>query len=235
MRTLRLIESAHAGHTTTGTGSLLSISVHAAIVLTALYATTRPVADQEPAPDTRVYFIPEPRPVAVAPTAPAPRAATPRRSVSAPDPAKTAPAPGFAPVNLPPVDLPLPGPIVSGPVEPVNGGSEDGDAAGPRQAGRSGPYEIGEVELPAAPLSKSGPDYPERALQLALSGAVTARFIVDAKGRVENDVIILSSTSPDFTSAVRSFLRRARFRPARVGGQPVRQLVEQRFVFELRG
>lgn len=233
MRTLHLIESAHAGHATTGMHSFLSISVHVAVVLTALYATTGPAVERAPTPDTRVYFIPEPRPVTLAPSAPALRAATPKPSVSAPAPSKAAAAPVYAPVNLPPVDVPLPGPAVSA-AEPVNGGSEGGDAADPGQVGRGGPYEVGEVEVPAAPLSKSGPDYPERAIRLALSGAVTARFIVDANGRVETDVIILSSTSPDFTSAVRSFLRRARYRPARVGDLPVRQLVEQRFVFELR-
>ncbi|MBA3580524.1 MAG: energy transducer TonB [Gemmatimonadaceae bacterium] len=58
--------------------------------------------------------------------------------------------------------------------------------------------------------------------------------VVGANGRVERDIVILDSTSPDFTSAVETFLRRARFSPARVGGRPVRQMVEQRFVFELR-
>jgi TonB family protein len=105
--------------------------------------------------------------------------------------------------------------------------------AGP--TGYNGAYAVGEVEIPVAPLSKSGPAYPERARRQNLAGFVVARFIVDARGRVESEVTILDSTSDEFTSAVRSHLRGARYRPARVGGQPVRQLVEQRFVFELRG
>lgn len=233
MRTLHLIESAHAGHTTTGMHSFLSISVHVAIVLTALYATTRPAAERQSTPDTRVYFTPEPRPAAVTPSVPATKAAPAKPAAPAKVPKQAPPAPVAAPIGLPPADLPLSAPPVSVPAPP-DGGSDGVAAAAPGQVGRNGTYEAGEVEIAAAPLSKSGPDYPERAIRLALSGAVLARFIVGANGRVEDDVLILSSTSPDFTSAVRTFLRRARYRPARVGGDPVRQLVEQRFVFELR-
>ncbi|MGI8618172.1 MAG: TonB family protein [Gemmatimonadaceae bacterium] len=236
MRTLHLIESAHAGHSTTGMHSFLSISVHVAIGLTALYATARPAVEREPAPDTRVYFIPEPRPVTAAPPAPATRAQIQKPVAPAAALSKAVPAPVTAPVGLPPVDVPIADPSANVPSQPVAASGEGTVAADPGSvAGRGGPYEVGEVEVPAAALSKSGPDYPERAIRLALSGTVTARFIVGANGRVESDVVILNSTSPDFTSAVRSFLRRARFRPARVGGRPVRQLVEQRFVFELRG
>lgn len=233
MRTLHLIESAHSGHSTTGMHSFLSVSVHMAIVIAALYATTRPLAEHERVPDPRVYFVPE-RPATVAPSAPAPAQAAPKRTAPAPVPAKVAVAPTVVPVTIPPVELPLADPSqgVVGP--PVQAGLETPAAVGDGQVGRAGPYEVGEVEVPAAPLSKSGPAYPDRAIRLGLSGMVTARFIVAADGRVETEVVILESTSAEFTSAVRDFLRRARYRAARVGGQPVRQLVEQRFVFELR-
>jgi protein TonB len=238
VRTLHLIESAHTGHATSGAHSFLSISVHVAIVLAALFATTRPVVERATAPDPRVYFVPEQRPATVAPAAPAapqPKPAPPKREAPAQEPSKAVALPTITPVGIPPVDVPLVDPSPTAPAEPLQSGIHGAVPADAGSAGRGGAYEVGEVEIPAAPLSKSGPAYPERAIRQNLSGFVTARFVVDARGRVESDVKILESTSGEFTSAVRSYLREARYRPARVGGRTVRQLVEQRFVFELRG
>lgn len=235
MRTLHLIESAHTGHATTGAHSFLSISVHVAIVLAALFATMRPAVRSEPAPDTRVYFVPEQRPATVAPAAPEARPAPAKREAPAPAPSKAAAAPAIAPVSIPPVDVPLADPSPGVPAEPIENGVQGAEPVVAGPSARGGAYEVGEVEIPAAPLSQAGPEYPERAIRQGISGVVAARFIVDSRGRVERDVTILESTSDEFTSAVRSYLRRARYRPARVGGRPVRQLVEQRFVFELRG
>ena len=238
MRTLHLIESAHTGHATTGAHSFLSISVHVAVVLAALFATTRPVVERAPAPDTRVYFVPEQRPATVAPAAPAapqPKPVPPKREAPAREPSKAVALPTIPPVGIPPVDARLVDPSPGPPAEPLDSGIQGTVPADAGPAGRGGAYVVGEVEVAAAPLSNAGPDYPERAIRQGLSGFVTARFIVDARGRVESDVKILESTSAEFTTAVRSYLRRARYRPARVGGRTVRQLVEQRFVFELRG
>ena len=238
MRTLHLIESAHTGRTTTGAHSFLSISVHVAIVLAALFATMRPVVKGETVPDARVYFVPEKQPVTVAPAEPAapqPKPAAPKRESPARQPAKVVAAPSITPVAIPPVDVPLVDPSASAPAEPPQVSGLGTAPVGDGPTGYNGAYAVGEVEIPAALLSKSGPVYPERARRQNLAGFVVARFIVDARGRVESDVTILGSTSDEFTSAVRSYLRGARYRPARFGGQPVRQLVEQRFVFELRG
>ena len=231
MRTLHLLESAHDGHATTGLHSFLSVSVHVAIMVAALYATTRPVVEREPVQDTRVYFTPQ-RPATVVPSEPA-RAVTRKPAAAAVAAPKVAPAPSVAPAVLPAVEAPLAEPSVSAPAPPVPG-SEAGSADNAAPGARSGPYEVGEVEVPVAPLSNAGPEYPEWAIRNGISGSVTVRFIVDANGRVEKEIVILDSTSPEFTSAVRNFLRRTRYRAARVGGQPVRQLVEQRFVFALR-
>lgn len=234
MRRLHLIESTH---TVRGSGvhSLVSVTAHVALVAAAFYATTRPAVAREDVPDPRVYFVPE-APVINAPAAQEtpPAAARKERSNAAPLLSREpAPSPVDPPTGIPAPEVPL-----SDPSLPVLGAGEGTDepVADPEVGGggRTGPYEAAEVEIPAAPLSRTGPEYPERALRLGLSGAVTVRFVVDAAGRVESDIRILDTTGPDFTAAVRSFLRRARYRPAQVGGQPVRQMVEQRFVFELR-
>lgn len=235
MRTLHLIESAHTGRATTGAHSFLSISVHVAVVLAALFATMQPAVRSAPAPDTRVYFVPEQRPATVAPAAPQAKPAPAKRDAPAPTPPKAVSAPAITPVSIPPVDVPLADPSPSAPAEPLEHGIQGTVPVVAGPSGRGGAYEVGEVEIPAAPLSQAGPEYPERAIRQGITGIVAARFIVDARGRVESDVTILESTNEEFTSAVRSYLRRARYRPARVGGRTVRQLVEQRFVFELRG
>jgi TonB family protein len=134
---------------------------------------------------------------------------------------------------MPAADALLADPSARAIAEPVAATVGTGTVTDVGQAGRTGPYDAGEVEVAAAALSKSGPAYPERALRLALSGGVAARFIVGTNGRVESEIVILDSTSPEFTGAVRTFLRRTRYSPARVAGRPVRQMVEQRFVFQL--
>lgn len=235
MRTLHLIESARTAHATGGMHSFLSISAHVTVVLAALYATARPPAEREAVPDARVYFVPEQRPTPVAPSAPAAAAVAPKPATPAPAPATVAPVTAAAPISVPPVELRLGDPSAAVAQAPASSVVEGSAMAGGGETGRGEPYDASEVELPAAPLSKGGPKYPERAIQLGLSGAVTARFIVGADGRVESDITVLSTTGPEFTAAVRDFLRRARYRAARVGGQPVRQLVEQRFVSALRG
>lgn len=234
MRTMHLIESEHASHSTTGLHSFLSISLHTAIVVAALWATTATSVEREDPLDPRVYFVPEQRPLSPAPVTRQAAPARPERAKQVAPAQQNVAAPAAEPASIPAPDVPLADPSAVVAAEPAANSGEPVAAVDAGSGARSGPYEAGEVEVPAAPLSKSGPEYPESAIRNALSGTVTARFIVDANGRVESDLAILDSTSPEFTSAVRNFLRRARYRAARVGGRPVRQLVEQRFVFALR-
>ena len=58
MRTMHLIESEHTSHSTTGLHSFLSITLHGAIVVAALWATTRTAVEHYDVPDPRVYFVP---------------------------------------------------------------------------------------------------------------------------------------------------------------------------------
>lgn len=232
MRTMHLIESAQTGHGGRGMHSFLSFSAHVAMVVAALYATARQPATPETAPDPRVYFVPEPRPAQPARSAPAIRT-TPKAATPAPRRQKAVAHVAAPPVAIPSPDVPLADPSAPVAAEPAPSSGNVAAVPDPGHTGRSGSYAVDEVEVPAAALSKSGPDYPERAIRNAVSGSVMAQFIVGANGRVERDIVILDSTSPDFTSAVETFLRRTRYRPARVGGRPVRQMVEQRFVFTL--
>lgn len=104
-------------------------------------------------------------------------------------------------------------------------------------AGQIGPtaYTDAQVQEIAAPLPGGGvPGYPAALAQARVEGRVLAEFVVDTTGRVELDSFrAVESTNPVFTEAVRAALTNLRYRPATIDGKPVRQIVQQPFVFSL--
>lgn len=82
---------------------------------------------------------------------------------------------------------------------------------------------------PAAPIA---PVYPESLYRARVPGRVVVEFVVDTTGRAEAETVgVVSATDPLFTQAVRHALADARFKPARVGGRLVPQIVRQPFTF----
>jgi periplasmic protein TonB len=80
----------------------------------------------------------------------------------------------------------------------------------------------------------AAPAYPPDLAEAGVEGVVRASYVVDATGRADTTTIrILSSDHPRFTTSVQTALGEMRFRPAKRRGQPVRQLVEQRFRFQV--
>ncbi len=76
--------------------------------------------------------------------------------------------------------------------------------------------------------------YPPPLYAARVPGLVIAEFVVDSAGRIENGTLgIVSSTAPLFTSAVRVALEGASYVPAIKDGRRVRQLVQQRFQFDM--
>ena len=129
-----------------------------------------------------------------------------------------------------------------------------GRAAGSGTA-RPGARSYGRGDLPFGPASRlidttftvfevdamverwegtGAPVYPSDLAEAGVEGAVRVTYVVDATGRVDTTTIrILSSDHPRFTTSVQTALGEMRFRPAKRRGQAVRQLVEQRFRFQL--
>jgi TonB family protein len=210
----------------------------------------------DPIPETKRPPARTPRPVQQqrAPTPPRPA------PVQAPRPTpQIAAAPIVAPINiptsLPPVDLkaiPTVGEVAI-PVPPAaregsgsssgrTSSNSDGDVGG--SGGRGGlgsgasnkAYSENQVERAVVATRPAQPRYPDALKSVNVTGEVVASYIVDARGRVEpGSIKILSATHKLFGDAVRRALLDARFRPAQVGGQSVRQLVEQPFIFKLEG
>jgi hypothetical protein len=79
------------------------------------------------------------------------------------------------------------------------------------------------------------PEYPPHALINLASGEVVAAFVVGVDGRAQmGTLLIVSSTHPLFSLAVRNVLPSMRFVPASVDGRPVPQVVSQKFEFRFR-
>jgi TonB family protein len=78
------------------------------------------------------------------------------------------------------------------------------------------------------------PIYPRDLIATGTEGQVRAIYVVDTAGRVDMTTIrVVQSDDPRFTESVRTALGGMRFRPAKRGGRTVRQLVEQRFRFQI--
>jgi TonB family protein len=100
----------------------------------------------------------------------------------------------------------------------------------------NGLYTSDNVEVSVAPKSGNPlPRYPTALRDMGVEGSFVVHFVVDSTGKVPDDKIDFpSSMHRLFADAVRTALRRSRYFPARIGGQPVAQLVAQEFRFEVR-
>jgi TonB family protein len=78
--------------------------------------------------------------------------------------------------------------------------------------------------------------YPAPLYAARVNGTVTAEFVVDTTGRVEDGSFgIVSSTNPLFSEAVRQAVQGATYTPAIRHGMRVRQVVQQPFDFTTHG
>jgi TonB family protein len=76
------------------------------------------------------------------------------------------------------------------------------------------------------------PQYPATMKKAKISGEVLAQFVVNADGRADLSTFkVLKSDHQEFADAVREILPDMRFIPAEIGGQKVKQMVQQPFTF----
>jgi TonB family protein len=203
-----------------------------------------PPEPKKPPPPKAPRVAPQPRRVAAPPPRPAPQ---PARTVAA----VPLIAPIKVPVSIPAVDLKAPPVDVSLPASAAaravdltgrssRSSSSDGDVAGSGGgrglgSGASGrAYSENQVDRAVQVTRAAVPRYPEALRSVNVTGEVVVSYVVDARGRVEpGSIKILSASHKLFGDAVRTALLSARYRPAEVNGQAVRQLVEQPFIFKL--
>ena len=92
-----------------------------------------------------------------------------------------------------------------------------------------------QVERPVVMAPGSvGPKYPDDLRTQKVEGSVLAQYTVGVDGRAEMSTFkVLKSSDARFAEAVREALSTMQFSPAEIGGQKVRQLVQQPFQFAL--
>lgn len=183
---------------------------------------------------------PAPKAPEVAPPAPAPASPSPRAPSTSDEgtqfaAATTAIAAPRGPMTDAPPAAPAGGSTFSGrTVEDSNGAA----AAVPTPAPTPNRHRLGSGEPPpvVAPAKlkrQVAPDYPQAAARQGLEGFAEVRFTVTAQGTV-TDVSIVESTPPDvFDKAATDAVRRWRYDPRTVDGQPTETQLQVKLQFKL--
>jgi protein TonB len=115
--------------------------------------------------------------------------------------------------------------------------SEPGVSGKKAQSGSSMPlvpryYRNNEVDVQATPVSSGPLIYPELAFVSRLEGAVRARVFISEAGEVESvEIVHVTPRRGVFENAALEALRQVRYKPAQIGGQPVKsqKLIEVKF------
>ena len=213
---------------------VLSVSLHGALIAGAVALTRHPTTPGRagPADPSVVYLAPQPvrRPPALANHAPLSRARPP--------------APAWPPrVETPDLALPALSANVPTTADLVEAAKIEPGAApglpdfGPG-AGTSLTSELltpVTVDEPVEVVEQPAPRYPRGLAQAGVTGRVELEYVVDTTGRAEpGSLRTVMATHPAFEAAARASVVASRYRPARLGGRMVRQLVRQTFTFRSR-
>ncbi len=90
-----------------------------------------------------------------------------------------------------------------------------------------------DVEEPVRPGTRSPKHvYPREFRGTRIGGAVHLSFLVDSTGRVvPSSVRLIGWVHPVLANAARDVVLSSRYRPARIRGRPVTQLVQQQLTY----
>ncbi|MBI1723114.1 MAG: energy transducer TonB, partial [Gemmatimonadetes bacterium] len=204
---------------------------HSALIAAAVGATRHPAPRVEDVVrDTVIVFPGSPD----APHAPTPPPAAP----SAP----SAPLVRL-PVDVPPViPAPEPMPITSTTFTPWPTASDTSRFPGPGSPGTPAnvlapavPIDARIAEEPPLLLGHPAPHYPEMLRQAGIEGRVVVEVVLDTLGRAEPASLrVVSGAHPLFDAEASAVVLASRYRPARVGGRPVRVRILVPVGFSLR-
>jgi periplasmic protein TonB len=214
-----LIESTPHRNPNSG-ARLVSALFHSALIAAAIYATASGATSKVvAAAGTQAQKIHWVKPSAQPESAPAKPAPKPKPK------ARPVVAPKQIPTTMPAVD-----PNAQPTVEP-----DAGATAQLATGGAPGAFNAFEVDVEVVAVASSiRPQYPEMLRSSGTEGQVIGQFIVNEKGRVDRKTFkVISSTHQLFSDAVSRALPQMRFKPAKIAGKPVSQLVQQLFVFKL--
>jgi protein TonB len=97
------------------------------------------------------------------------------------------------------------------------------------------PDETQEVVYDPVPIERTAPDFPTNELRAGYEGWVKFNFILSKTGEVTDAMIEDSSGGKAFETAAMGALRRWRYKPATIGGQPVEHSVQTIIYFQFGG
>jgi protein TonB len=230
-----LLESGAKKQTTIGQG-VLSAVIHVVLIYGAIEAT-RSAAQvvQGIIQDTSAVFLTPPPP----PPPPPPDMPPPEAIVTANPPPQgfqTVMPPAEIPTTIPPVNLSERFDARDFSGKGVEGGIATGIVGGtgavPTVTGET--FLDSQVDDPVQPINIPRPRYPPVLQQAGVSGRVEMEYVVDTTGHAEpNSIRITSSTNAQFEAPAREAILKAVFKPARIRGQAVRQLVRQAMSFTI--
>lgn len=206
----------------TPAGMVVSVIIHVALML-AVVAAYRDAPRQSDSMDQFVTFlVPPDRPAAM-------RGSTVAQWTSQTDKTTTQKGPGGSSGS----------PALStGPVVPDSGTGKPTEPISidlPSLLGDSIHLEIDVDSAVQRYTWSAAPEYPLALLRQEVQGHAFVIYVVDTSGTADSSSLqVVKATHQEFVDAVRQALPRMRFRPAILGGQKVRQLVQQNFAFKIQ-
>ncbi len=233
-----LIESKPKKERTLGQ-TALSMVLHVALIFLAVKATAG-VAEQAAKivqQETSFLLPPPPPPPPPPPDVPPPDAVVTNNPP--PQGFQTIVPPKNLPTEIPPVNLNekfdardfsgrgVAGGVATGVIGGTGPVITDAVAAGET-------YTQDEVDDPVQRTGGPEPVYPQVMRSVGIEGVVRLRYVVGTSGKAEpSSIQVLSSTNKAFEAPAIDAIRKSTFKPAKMRGQAVRQLVEQVIRFSL--
>lgn len=183
--------------------------------------------------DTTAFILKAPEP----PPPPPPTTPPPDAVVTANPPPlgfQTVMPPTEIPKDIPPVNLTEHFDAKDFSGKGVEGGIAGGVVGGTGPVSNTETFTDAEVDDPVRPIDIPKPRYPPVLQQAGIAGSVDVQYVVDTLGRAEPaSWKVIRSTNKAFEDPARDAIMAGKFKPARIRGQAVRQLVQQRISFTI--
>lgn len=93
-------------------------------------------------------------------------------------------------------------------------------------------YELKKVERPPVLISALKVEYPKEFKKNHIAGQALVEFIVATDGSVA-DAVVIKATDARFATSALNAVSQLRFKPAKVGGKPVKCCLQQPIMFEI--
>jgi protein TonB len=212
---------------------VMSTILHVILIFLAIKGTANALEQiQAINADTTMTFLKPPEP----PPPPPPETPPPEAIVTANPPPlgfQTVMPPTEIPKDIPPVNLNERFNAADFSGKGVEGGLASGVAGG------TGPvtgetFLEAQVDDPVQIINLVKPRYPPVLQQAGVSGSVDAQWVVDTLGHAEpRSWQVMRSTNPQFEAPAREAIMKTLYKPARIKGTAVRQLVQQKISFNI--